>query len=237
MKSPTLLALALLALPALASAQTRQAPVKIKTKIKGSADQSPVPQAPSATNPTTYAERYITQDALRRDLSVLASDAYEGRETGTKGQKMAAAYISQQFALDSLTGPLPVTAGPDAANPYLQSFSLERSAWQPGGTLTVGSTIYKWLTDFYATGRSPFAAGAAVQPLFVGYGIEQGGYSDYTGRDVQGKDLIMLLGEPRTAEGKSVLSADGSATKWAVDYRAKATLAAQKGARSVFFVS
>nr|GFD46664.1 hypothetical protein [Tanacetum cinerariifolium] len=42
---------------------------------------------------------------------------------------------------------------------------------------------------------------------------------------------------PRTAEGKSVLSDDGSATKWAVDFRAKAALAAQKGARSVFFIS
>ena len=229
---------AALVLPAALLAQ----PAKIKTKLKPGADggiapHGPVVVPPQAADPTAYAERYITQDALRRDLSILASDEYEGRETGTKGQKMAAAYISQQFALDSLRGPLPVTAGPNAANPYLQSFSLERSAWQPGGTLVAGGTTYKWLTDFYATGRSPFAANATVQPVFVGYGIEQGVYSDYAGRDVQGKDLIMLLGEPRTAEGKSVLSADGSATKWAVDYRAKATLAAQKGARSVFFVS
>jgi Zn-dependent M28 family amino/carboxypeptidase len=48
---------------------------------------------------------------------------------------------------------------------------------------------------------------------------------------------VMLLGEPRTTEGKSVLSPDGSATKWSVDFRAKAALAAQKGARSVFFIT
>jgi hypothetical protein len=119
----------------------------------------------------------------------------------------------------------------------LQTFSLERSAWQPGGTLVLKGKTYKWLEDFYAFGRSPFQQAVEVQPVFVGYGIEQGQYSDYKGVDVQGKDVLVLVGEPRTPEGKSALSADGTPTKWGIDYRAKATLAAQKGARSVFFVS
>jgi hypothetical protein len=242
-----LLLLAGLALPSAALAQT---PGKVKTKIKtknssvrprdkapadGIAPHGSVPvqmQMEPADVALQYANRYITQERLRRDLSILASDEYEGRETGTKGQKMAAAYISKQFAADSLVAP--VTA--NAANPYLQTFDLERSAWQPGGTITVGGKGYEWLKDFYAFGRSPFEKATAVQPVFVGYGIEQGDYSDYKDRDVQGKDLIVLLGEPHTADGKSVLSPDGSATKWAVDFRAKAGLAAQKGARSVFFV-
>ena len=244
----TALLLAALALPGAAQAQK----VKVKVKPKGSpvgqypggiAPHGSVPRPDPLPNPTlpepatdpaaTYAARYITQENLRRDLSVLASDEYEGRETGTKGQKMAAAYISQQFAADSLQAP--VTSNPSA--PYLQTFSLERSAWQPGGTLTVGGKTYAWLKDFYAFGRSPFGQATQVQPVFVGYGIEQGDYSDYQGRDVKGKDLIMLLGEPHDAAGKSVLSPDGSPTKWAVDFRAKAALAAQKGARSVFFVT
>ncbi|WP_223652596.1 M28 family peptidase [Hymenobacter psoromatis] len=244
----TALLLAALALPGAAQAQK----VKVKLKPKGSpvgqypggiAPHGSVPMPyplpnPPLTDPATdpaaaYAARYITQESLRRDLAVLASDEYEGRETGTKGQKMAAAYISKQFAADSLQAP--VTA--NSTNPYLQPFSLERSAWQPGGTLTVGGKAYAWLKDFYAFGRSPFGPATAVQPVFVGYGIEQGDYSDYQGLDVKGKDLIMLLGEPHDAAGKSVLSPDGSPTKWAVDYRAKAALAAQKGARSVFFVT
>ena len=232
----TLLLLASLALPTAALAQT---PAKVKTKIKTKghptppAGQVPAPPAAAPDYAALYAERYITQAKLRRDLSVLASDEYEGRETGTKGQKMAAAYISQQFRADSLVAP--VTS--NAENPYLQAFNLERSAWQKGGTLTVGGKAYEWLKDFYAFGRSPFQQATAVQPVFVGYGIEQGPYSDYKGVDVQGKDLVMLLGEPRTAEGKLVLSPDGSATKWGVDFRAKAALAAQKGARSVFFIT
>jgi Zn-dependent M28 family amino/carboxypeptidase len=240
------LLLAGLALPAATHAQ---APGKVKTKLKranptaspraqpgqGIAPHGSVPVSLEQANTdyaTQFATRYITQDKLRRDLSVLASDEYEGRETGTKGQKMAATYITQQFKADSLVAPVAA----NAANPYLQTFNLERSAWQAGGTLTVGGKAYEWLKDFYAFGRSPFQQATAVQPIFVGYGIEQGTYSDYTGRDVQGKDLIMLLGEPHTAEGKSVLSPDGTPTKWGVDFRAKASLAAQKGARSVVFI-
>src|SRR5688500_15001650 len=43
-----------------------------------------------------YAET-ITAEDLRKHLSILASDEYEGRETGEKGQKMAAEYISGFF--------------------------------------------------------------------------------------------------------------------------------------------
>jgi len=225
-----------LALPAPLLAQT---PTKVKTKFKPgtAAKKAALPAsaqpAPPIDYATQYADRYVTQEHLRRDLSVLASDEYEGRETGTKGQKMAAAYISQQFKDDSLQAPVVA----NAANPYLQTFGMERSAWQPGGTVTVGGKAYEWLKDFYAFGRSPFDQATAVQPVFLGYGIEQGDYSDYKGRDVKGQDVIVLLGEPRTAEGKSVLSPDGTPTKWAVDFRAKAALAAAKGARSIFFVS
>ncbi len=39
----------------------------------------------------------ITTSDLKDYLSVLASDSLEGRETGERGQKMAAAYIAEKF--------------------------------------------------------------------------------------------------------------------------------------------
>ena len=69
-----------------------------------------------------YAET-ITKEDLNKHLSVLASDEYEGRETGKKGQKMAAEYIYKQFQGDNLIGPVK-----DSKNPYLQSFLLSESA-------------------------------------------------------------------------------------------------------------
>jgi hypothetical protein len=82
---------------------------KVKTKHKrGQADAATI-TAPAATSATDYSLSYaasITPEALKQDLSVLASDAYEGRETGKKGQKMAADYIAKAFAADGLAGPV-----------------------------------------------------------------------------------------------------------------------------------
>ena len=39
----------------------------------------------------------ITQADLKKHLTIIASDEFEGRETGTEGQRKAAAYIESQF--------------------------------------------------------------------------------------------------------------------------------------------
>ena len=226
MTNKTLL-IALLALTSTAPALA-QGKVKIKTKTQKSA---PTPAATSPDWSARYADQ-VTAERLRTHLAVLASDEYEGRETGTKGQHMAAAYITEQFKNAGLTGPLP-----NPTDPYQQHFNVEQVTWADGATLKVGKTSYAWLVDFYGLGDSPFAEETTVQPVFAGYGIEQPGYSDYAGLDVKGRDLLILLGEPTGNGGKALLSADGSPTKWGLDYRGKAQLAAQKGARTVFFVS
>ena len=43
-----------------------------------------------------FSKTIIVQD-LERHLNILASDSLEGRETGKKGQKMAADYIANHF--------------------------------------------------------------------------------------------------------------------------------------------
>ncbi len=243
MKKTSLLAWLLVAGTA-TSALAQQTPEKIKVKHKRGKAKTEVTAAPmtEASAPTrqapvdadwarTYAES-ITQADLRQHLSVLASDAYEGRETGEKGQKMAAEYIANRFKELGLVGPVP-----NSDNPYLQHFTMVRSTWADGATLKVGTSSYKWLTDFYAYGGPGFQQATVVQPVFAGYGIEQEGYSDYAALgDVKGKDLLILLGEPQTGQGTALLGKDGQNSKWGQDFRAKLTLAAQKGARSVFFV-
>ena len=54
----------------------------------------------------TTAIRFANQikaEELKKYLSVLASDEYEGRETGEKGQKMAAEYIMNNFKSFGIT--------------------------------------------------------------------------------------------------------------------------------------
>ncbi|MFD2719061.1 M28 family peptidase [Hymenobacter monticola] len=232
----------LLAFLALASAAPAHAQGKVKVKTKGGVTAPAKTKikddkAVAATQPVApedFSVKYadlVSAERLRTHLAVLASDEYEGRETGMKGQHMAAAYVAAQFKNAGLTGP--VTTGTD---PYLQQFNVEQVSWADGATLKVGKTSYAWLTDFYGTGDSPFATETTVTPVFVGYGIEQAGYSDYAGLDVAGKDLLILQGEPTGDGGKALLSPDGAPSQWGTD-RAKVQLATQKGARSVFFVN
>ncbi|OON70659.1 M28 family peptidase [Hymenobacter sp. CRA2] len=232
-----LLAAALVAGPAVAQDAPSKGKIKVKRKDKDKTE-APATAAPGpgrqAPVPVDHAMTYasgINQADLTKHLTVLASDAYEGRETGEKGQKMAADYIANRFKELGLVGPVQ-----NSDNPYLQHFTMERSTWPGTATLKVGSQSYQWLKDFYAYGNSPFEQATTVQPVFVGYGIEEGGYNDYAGLDVKGKDLVVLMGEPQK-DGKPVLSKDGNPTKWGNDYRAKSALANQKGARSVFFVN
>ena len=68
-----------------------------------------------AQDPTPYASM-IDANSLKENLSIIASDALEGRLTGTRGQKMAAAFIADHFQSIGLT---PINKGS-----YYQPFNL-----------------------------------------------------------------------------------------------------------------
>lgn len=63
----------------------------------------------------------ITQEDLEGLLTIIASDALEGRETGTRGQKMAASFIEEEFKRIGLS---PVVQSQEGLS-YLQKFKLE----------------------------------------------------------------------------------------------------------------
>src|SRR6516162_7520497 len=54
---------------------------------------------------TQYAQ-LITAADLKENLTIVASDALEGRYTGTRGQKMAAAFIANHFESLGLAAPV-----------------------------------------------------------------------------------------------------------------------------------
>lgn len=55
---------------------------------------------------STYAKT-ITLEELKKNLYTLASDAYEGRETGEPGQKKAAKFIENQYKMSGIVSPIP----------------------------------------------------------------------------------------------------------------------------------
>lgn len=94
----------------------------------------------------TLALRYartITEQDLRVHLEELASDAYEGRETGRAGQKRAAEYLKRQFGSFGIRA-LPEHAGIDEG--YFQRFDLIVD--RPGGlSLDVGGREFAFMED------------------------------------------------------------------------------------------
>ena len=57
------------------------------------------------TGPEKYAKLITAEDA-RKHLSILASDAFEGRETGKPGADKAANYIASEFKKLGLQAPV-----------------------------------------------------------------------------------------------------------------------------------
>ena len=69
-------------------------------------------------NSVKFAKTIKAED-LKAHLSIIASDEYEGRETGKKGQKMAAKYIANHFQQLGFEGPV--------EGSYYQTFDLQES--------------------------------------------------------------------------------------------------------------
>ncbi len=164
----------------------------------------------------------ITEEDLKKHLFIYASDEYEGRETGTEGQKKAVAYLKNEY--EKLGIPAAKKDGD-----YFQKVPLEVSKL-PTGTMKVGSTEYTIGTDFISFGASETSFDNII---YVGYGIEEGGYSDYKDLDVTGKLVVFKSGEPKNADGMYTLSGTSEASKWGSDnavLESKIKLADEKGA-------
>lgn len=202
-----------------------------KTKVKTKTSASAATPAATDAAALTYAGT-ITAADLRQHLGILASDAYEGRATGEKGQKMAADYLAARFKALGLVGP--VVGG---GSPYLQPFGLVRYAPDGVGQVRVNGKSFTAGRDFVGFGPSPFLQqDMPSDPVFLGFGIETQQYNDYQGREVKGMDVVVLQGEPTDGRGHFLLSGSKQESEWSSTFR-KAALARDKGARSVFIVT
>ncbi len=96
--------------------------------------------AQNAVEPVALALRYaetITQHELREHLTIIASDAYMGRDTGKEGQKMAAAYLRKQFIQAGIP-PVPAAGIVDG---YFQPFDVVETR---SGTITLEKDARKY---------------------------------------------------------------------------------------------
>ncbi|GAB4026241.1 M28 family peptidase [Spirosoma koreense] len=177
----------------------------------------------------------ITATDLEKQLRVIAADDMEGRETGTRGQRKAAEYIANQFASFGLK---PIVKNEDGKLDYQQRFTLYQKNWGDF-YVTVGGKRLEYLKDFVTNGLLYLPTETSYETMFLGYGIGEPSYDDYAGHDVTGKAVVILEGEPQTADGKKRISGTDEASKWGGPngWRAKSLLAKEKGAAQLFIIS
>jgi hypothetical protein len=177
----------------------------------------------------------ITAEDAKKHLSILASDEYEGRETGKEGQKKAARYIAENFKQIGLKSATDET--------YLQTFPLTLNMPE-NAFLQVDETFFERDKDFYVF---PYGENILLNEkniLFLGYGISDSLYNDYADSvikgkeiDVKGKIVLILEGEPMLNDSVSLITGTKELSSWATSYRKKAELAKNKGAQVIIVVN
>jgi hypothetical protein len=121
---------------------------------------------------------------IRRDIAVLAADAWEGRGTGTAGNDSAAAYVARRFAVLGLAPAVPATApgcaggtaapSGDCAPSYLQPFTARVLQKQRAGE--------RWeIPTQNVVGILP-----GTDPALRGEYVVVGAHFDHLGRDTLG---------------------------------------------------
>ena len=187
-------------------------------------------QVPFKEDTWQYAQT-IDAAKLKQHVYILASDSLEGRETGKLGQYKAADYIAKNFARIGLK----TTSTNNGNASYYQNFNLEKIVWKPSYLIVNKDTLILF-KDFYAKGELLFTEPTSLQSLFLGYGIEEKNYSDYKNKNIEGKVVIILQGEPMNGE-TSVITGTTKLSEWSESWQKKAALAYNRGAKLVIFTS
>lgn len=171
-------------------------------------------QAPRAEAAVVTADA----NALQSHLEFLASDALEGRDTGSRGHEIAAQYIAAQFKALNLE-----PAGDDGT--YYQRIAFRRSTLVEGSAGMVVDTgdglVELEYGEEFLTGPSSYTTESTVTApvVFVGYGLvsEEFGLNDYANVDVDGKVVMMVSGRPEELPSEEGAHLNSSKTKFAAE--------------------
>ncbi len=170
---------------------------------------------------------YISAASISKNIYVLASDEYEGRETGKKGQKMAAAYIADEFKNAGIP--------PYYQNTYYQEFFLNVVLPMPA-EIFVDNKQYIANVDYYNYPSQSEQNIAASSISFLGYGIQDGLYDDYKNKNTKGKILMVMAGEPFSRDSLSLVTGQKAKSLWSTFYKLKVEKAVENGAQGLLIV-
>ncbi|ABF39811.1 peptidase M28 [Candidatus Koribacter versatilis Ellin345] len=185
--------LLLIAMSAMSCAIAQGSPEKPKSGAKQSAASVPA-SAQSAIN-------NVNPEIIRAHVRFLSLDLLEGRGTGQRGGDIAAEYIGTQFASYGLK---PI--GDNGS--YLQKVEMLGIKTKPESSYAVTTEKGQKLDlkpgqDIVSMDETGNASDEIDAPIvWVGFGITAPEYrwDDYSGLDVKGKVLLMLVNEPPSTD-------------------------------------
>ena len=182
-----------------------------------------------------YAQTISAAD-LKMRLSIIASDSFEGRETGKKGQHMTAEYIARQFISFGIP-PIPNRES-TMENPVLDYFQdIPLIQLQAGsGEIKTKKANFIFGKDFYYTAGTDGQEIKTKKIVFAGYGIQDSLYKDYEGIDVKGKTVMVLSEEPLDKKGNSIITGKKDPSAWTSNRRQKANEAKRRKAAALLIV-
>lgn len=179
----------------------------------------------------------ITEADVSEHVKVLASDAFEGRAPGSKGEQRTTGYLIEQFKRIGLQ---PANRGSWLqAVPYVEATlqhadqaklvidgGKDKSELAFGSEMVVGSPANEAHAEIK---DSPI--------IFVGYGVDAPDqqWNDYAGMDLKGKTVVMLVNDPGWNDQDPMLF-KGRELTWYGHWASKFEEAARRGAAAAFIV-
>lgn len=172
----------------------------------------------------------ITAEDMKNHLTVIAGDAFQGRETGTRGNNLAGDYISNYFKSIGMK-----SKGVEGS--YRQPVAFTFSKWADID-IFVGETRYKHLWDFLAfpDKNENMPAITSAEVVYLGYGIDDAKYSDYKKNDVAGKIIMINKGEPLKKDSTSWITGSSEMSDWTTDINKKLEAAKKNGVKLVLII-
>lgn len=161
-----------------------------------------------------FSQSDIVPAEFEKHIRFLASDALQGRATGTVGNDVAAAYIAEELRSYGVQTS-------DKLEGYYQPVSLAKIKPSNEGALTIKDQVYAFGDNLiFISGSIPMTDAKVV---YAKHGWVEDGRDDYDGLDVKGKIVIV---EP----GKEV----GEGPQQTFSYgRKKQAIAKEKGAIAI----
>jgi Zn-dependent M28 family amino/carboxypeptidase len=194
----------------------------------------PAPEAVERSGPRIETAR------VRAHIEKLASDAFEGRSPGSRGEDLTIEYLTKELQA------LGLQPGGESGT-FVQQVPLVGLRATPSCSIEIGSKVtpLAYPADCVLMTRKqvPDVSVQKSEMVFVGYGIvaPEYGWDDYKDVDVRGKTIVMLINDPPIPDAKDPSKLDesmfgGRAMTYYGRWTYKYEIAAEKGAAAALIV-